>query len=305
MKIGLIDADNIGSKTRFPNLAIMKLSAYHKSHGDTVEWWSMYEKYDIVYGSKVFDFTAPMPSITNSKEVHIGGCAVDLENKLPTDVEHMCPDYSIYDTDTSYGFLTRGCPRNCSFCNVTQHQGSIAIKVADLSEFWNGQKEIVLLDPNMYASKDWKDCHNQLERSGAKIDFSQGVDIRVMTDEKVEALNRLNVKMLHFAWDNYEFSTYKKLKELRGKFKFSGRNMRVYVLTNFNTTHEQDLERIMKLRELDYDPYVMIYDKSSAPKITKRVQRWVNNKYIWRSTPTFAEYGKLKPSEMTGQQNLF
>ena len=74
-------------------------------------------------------------------------------------------------------------------------------------------------------------------------------------------------------------------------FKTDGRNLRVYVLTNFNTTHEQDIERISKLRELDYDPYVMVYNKPKAPKITKQLQRWCNSKWIFRSCE-FDDYGK-------------
>lgn len=306
MKIGLIDIDNIGRKAQFPNLALMKLSAWHKSKGDKVEWWSIDGSYDVVYGSKVFDFTQDIPVITNADKVVLGGCAYDLKNKLSYQVEHSFPDYDLYGiTDTAYGYLTRGCPRNCSFCNVTKHQGKKSIKVADLYEFWNGQKEIVLLDPNMFASKDWKECATQIIKSKARIDFSQGVDIRVMTAEKIDYINLMDVKMIHFAWDNYEQQTYEKLKKHRNSFKLSGRDMRVYVLTNFNTTHEQDLDRIYKLRELDYDPYVMIYDKFSAPKITRQLQRWVNSKYIWRSISNFDDYGKTQPKQNENQISLF
>ena len=96
--------------------------------------------------------------------------------------------------------------------------------------------------------------------------------------------------MVHFAWDNYEFNTYEKLKRFRSYFEKDGRNLRVYVLTNFNTTHEQDIERIYKLKELDYDPFVMIYDKPKAPQITKRLQRWCNNKFIFRTVEKFENY---------------
>ena len=98
--------------------------------------------------------------------------------------------------------------------------------------------------------------------------------------------------MIHFAWDNYEFKTYEKLKALRSLFRVDGRKLRVYVLTNFNTTHEQDLERIYKLKELDYDPYVMIFDKPHAPKQTRKLQRWCNNKYIFRACEKFEDYQK-------------
>lgn len=105
----------------------------------------------------------------------------------------------------------------------------------------------------------------------------------------VEQLNRMRIKMLHFAWDNYEMQTYEKLKEIRKNLGIRSRESRVYVLTNYNTTHQQDLERVEKLKELGFDPFVMIYDKPSAPKITRQLQRWCNNKYIFYSC-TWEEY---------------
>ena len=102
----------------------------------------------------------------------------------------------------------------------------------------------------------------------------------------------MRVSMIHFAWDNYEFGTYEKLKRFRPMFEKPGRNLRVYVLTNFNTTIEQDLERIYKLKELDYDPFVMIYDKPNAPKKIKHLQRWANNKFVFRSVDRFEDYNK-------------
>lgn len=131
--------------------------------------------------------------------------------------------------------------------------------------------------------------------SKAWIDFTQGIDIRFMTEKRAEMLNTMKIKMLHFAWDNYEFSTYEKLKKFRPLLKYDGRKLRVYVLTNFNTTIEQDLERIYKLRELDYDPYVMIYEKWNAPKKIKQMARWVNNKFIWRSCERFEDYKGGQP----------
>lgn len=151
-------------------------------------------------------------------------------------------------------------------------------------------KEIKLLDPNLVACSEWKELLQQLIDSKAYVDFTQGVDIRIMTPEKAEMLNKVKVKMLHFAWDNYEFNTYEKLKEYRPYFKMNERKLRVYVLTNFNTTLEQDLDRVYKLKELGYDPYIMIYEKWKAPKEIRRLQRWVNNKFIFRSCERFEDY---------------
>lgn len=289
MKIGLIDVDG----HNFPNLPLMKISAYHKSLGDDVEWFFPLKRYDRVYMSKVFDFTPDYKFCIQADEIIKGGTGYGLENKLPPEIETIYPDYSLYGiTNTAYGFLTRGCPRNCPFCIVSKKEGRYSYQVADLRQFWNGQKEIKLLDPNITACKDCEKLFEDLIESKAWIDFTQGLDIRFMTDKMVEQLNRMKIKMIHFAWDNYEFSTYEKLKQFRPLFKFDGRKLRVYVLTNFNTTIEQDLERIYKLRELDYDPYVMIYEKWKAPKQIRQLQRWVNNKFIFRSCERFEDYEK-------------
>lgn len=289
MNIGLIDVDG----HNFPNLALMKISAYHRSKKNNVQWAIPMLQYDKVYISKVFTFTDDFETIIQADEIIKGGTGYNLQNKLPIEIENICPDYSLYNIkNTAYGYLTRGCPRGCKFCIVSQKEGKCSKKVADLKQFWSGQKEIVVLDPNLLACEDWKDLLQQLINSKRWVDITQGLDIRVMTDEKAYMLNHLKVKMLHFAWDNYEFGTYDKLKEFRDKLDFDFRKLRVYVLTNFNTTIEQDLERIYKLRELRYDPYVMIYEKETAPKKLRQIQRWVNNKFIFRSCEKFEDYGR-------------
>ena len=288
MKIGLIDVDS----HNFPNLALMKISAYHKAKGDDVEWWNGFLHYDVVYKSKVFSdlYSHDDDFVINADEIIKGGTGYDLQNRLPHEVEHMYPDYSLYNiTDRAYGFLTRGCPRGCPFCIVKEKEGNIHT-VADLDEWWHGQKEIVLMDSNITASKDCERLFNQLIKSGRWINFEGGLDIRFMDEKKCEQLNQIKLSMIHFAWDNYEFDTYEKLKRFRPLIKKRDRETRVYVLTNFNTTLDQDLERIYLLRELDYDPYVMIYDKPKAPKKTRQLQRWCNNKFIFRSVEDFNDY---------------
>ena len=137
MKIGLVDMDNMGKKrVSFPNLPLMKLSAYHKARGDEVAWWVALEKYDLVYKSKVFDFTPEIEYPIYADRVVEGGSGYGLDNHLPDEVEHIMPDYSLYPQfNAAYGFLTRGCPRACPFCIVAPKEGARSIKVADLSEF--------------------------------------------------------------------------------------------------------------------------------------------------------------------------
>ena len=301
MRVGLIDVDG----HNFPNLPLMKISAYHKSRGDSVEWYEpLFSGHmDKVYMSKVFTFTPDYPYCINANEVIKGGTGYsypDGGEELPEEIEHIYPDYQLYkDTfpDTAYGFLTRGCPRGCDFCIVGKKEGRCARKVADLSEFWNGQKNIVLLDANMFACKEWKDLSVQLIESGAWVDFSQGCDIRLMT-EKAEYIKRMKIKQVHFAWDRYEdkekiVPQFKRFKEIT---QWDYRKLGVYVLCNFNTTFEQDLDRVYTLRELGYNPYVMLYEKDKLPAKhrLKLLQRWVNNRIIFRSCKRFEEYDGRK-----------
>ena len=287
MKIGLIDVDG----HNFPNLALMKISAWHKAQGDEVEWFFGFNSYDRVYMSKVFTFTDDFNTVINAGEIVKGGTGYDLKNILPKEIEIMYPDYELYGIkDTAYGFLTRGCPRGCKFCIVAEKEGQCSKKVADLNQFWKGQKNIEVLDPNLLACEEWENLLQQLIDSKAIVNINQGMDIRFMTKEKAEMINKLKIKMLHFAWDNYEFSTYEKLKEFRPLLNFDSRRLRVYVLTNFNTSFEQDLDRVYKLREIGYDPYITIFEKWNAPREIKRLQRWVNSKFIFRSCDRFEDY---------------
>lgn len=296
-KIGLIDVDG----HNFPNLCLMKISAYHKTVGDEVKWWNGFEHYDQVYVSRVFDDTYSTwdDPVINADAVHYGGTGFGLKNKLPNCIEHMYPDYTLYSysmhQNTAYGFLTRGCPRNCGFCIVSGKEGRKSVKTADLSEFWDGQKEIKLMDANLLACVDHEQLIEQLAKSRALVDFTQGLDIRLVNRDNISPLNRVRTKAVHFAWDNPN-------EDLTGHFQRfldfttvkSSRKRRVYVLTNYGSTHEQDLYRVNTLRAMGFDPYVMIYERPTAPPITRHLQRWMNNKKIFYSVNNFDDYRKNK-----------
>jgi hypothetical protein len=297
MKVALIDVDNMGKRNiAFPNLPLMKLAAFHKAHGDNVEMWFALSRYDLAYKSKVFDFTPDLQYTVQAGKVIEGGTGYGLDNALPEEVEHIMPDYSLYPQfKAAFGFLTRGCPRKCPFCIVAPKEGGQSVKVADLSEFWSGQPLIKLLDPNLLACKDHEALLQQLIDSRAWVDFTQGIDIRLVNDRNAELLKRVRVKRIHFAWDNPQEDLtdhFKRFKEVSGIADY--RKLGVYVLTNFNSTFEEDLYRIYTLRDLGYSPYVMIYDKTNAPRQIRKLQRWVNNRIIFATIKTFEEYDERR-----------
>lgn len=303
MKIGLIDVDG----HNFPNLALMRISAYHKSLGDEVEWWwTDFIHYDIVYMSKIFSdaYSPDIPEPMNADKVIKGGTgyAIHLENgkevfdkekhkNLPDEIEHMFPDYSIYPQfDFAVSMTSRGCPRGCSFCHVASKEGRCSVKVANVSDFWNGQKEIRILDPNITACKDKRDLMRQYRETGAMLDFTQGLDIRCLNDNDIDDINHMRLRTLHFAWDNPKDELEEKFRNFAHRFRRKSNIGMVYCLTNFNSTMEENLYRIYVLRDLGYDPYVMIYNKPSASKEIRALQRWCNNKIIFKSCPRFEDY---------------
>lgn len=306
MNIGLIDVDNYNKAPKFPNIALMKISAWHKKQGHNVDWWFGFEHYDRVYMSKVFDgtYTADIPYCINADEIIKGGTGYGMDNVLPPEIEHIYPDYSIYkeltgwhkrkSKQTAYGFLTRGCPRGCHFCIVAEKEGRRSVKVADLSEWWNGQGNIVLCDPNILAYKGHMELLRQLIDTKAWVDINQGIDCRLLTEQNIEALNQIKLKEIHFAWD-YMHEEKRVLRGLELYAKMAARKPHgqfgaVYCLTNYDTTMEENLYRIYKLRDMGYDPYVMVYDKPNAPREVRLLQRWCNNRVIFRSEPDFYKF---------------
>lgn len=271
--------------------------------------------YDIVYASKVFsDAYSPdfdWASVTNAGEIRKGGtgyCISLDENgrevfdqsknvSLPPEIEKMFPDYSIYpDIPFAVSMTSRGCPRGCSFCHVAAKEGKCAVKVANVSDFWTpdtGKKEIKVLDPNITACREKRDLMRQYRETGCWIDFTQGIDIRLTTEADVEDINGMKIKRLHFAWDNPKDKLEEKFRMFAELWRVKDHTRKtVYCLTNFDSTMEENLYRIYTLRDLGYDPYVMVYNKPSAPKEIRDLQRWVNNKIIFGKCKRFEDYKK-------------
>lgn len=277
MRIGLIDVDS-----KIPNLALMKISAYHKSKGDTVSIFNpLFDKPDRVYASKIFDFT-PDYEYWPDCEIIKGGSGYDLRSTLGPTTESLYPDYSLYNCDYAIGFTTRGCIRSCPFCIVPRKEGPIRA-VGDIYDFWRGQKQIMLLDNNLTALPErFERICRQLIKEKVQTDFNQGLDIRLITDDVAKLLAKVRLwKQIHFAFDDVKLES-----QVRDGIATLTRHMPAsrlmfYVLIGFNSTPEEDLYRVEILRGLGVDPFVMPYNKSDPYQ--KRFARWCNHKAIFKT----------------------
>lgn len=185
---------------------------------------------------------------------------------------------------------SRRCPRGCAFCHVAAKEGRCSQKVADVKDFWNGQKEIRILDPNITACRERFDLYQQYIDTGAKLDFTQGLDIRLITDRDMEYINRMHLKRLHFAWDNPNDDLEERFRFFKDRFRRKTHLGTVYILTGYGSTMEENLHRIYTVSGLGYDPYVMVYNKPAADKELRALQRWCNNVKIFKTCRRFEDY---------------
>lgn len=279
MRIGLVDVDS-----KIPNLALMKLSAYHKTRGDSVEFHMPLAQYDRIYAAKVFDFTPDYQYFPwGGVEIIKGGSGYDLRSELPPEVEACYPDYALYNCDYAIGFTTRGCVRNCPFCIVPQKEGRIQA-VGDIYDFWWGQTHLMLLDNNLTAlPEQFERICKQLAKERVKVDFSQGLDIRLITSDMAQLLSKVRLwKQIHFAFDDIALEgAVRRGIEILVANGVPAYKLMFYVLIGFDSTPDEDLYRVETLRSLGVDPFVMPYNKSDPYQ--RRFARWVNHKAVFKS----------------------
>lgn len=281
MRVGLVDVDG----HNFPNYALMKISAWHKQRGDSVEWADpMFGEYDRVYMSKVFTFTEDNRDIWNC-EVVKGGTGYDIASKLPEEIERVVDlDYSIYSQYAfSMQFFSRGCIRKCPFCLVRDKEGYIhSVEPSNLNP--NG-KWIEVLDNNFFANPEWRSAVEWLNVTKQPVNL-HGVDVRIMNEEQCRALNSMKLhKGVHIAWDLPQYDLKPKLEEVVKWIK--PYKLTCYVLVGFNSTMEQDLYRLRTLKELGITPFVQPYrdfENERTPSMyEKDLARWANKMWLFKS----------------------
>jgi len=296
-KVLLIDTDSIE-----PNLALMKISSYYKQKGDQVSF--NIGDPDIVYASIVFKAHKWMGNsyckIYPDAKVYVGGSGFNSD-KLPDEIEHIMPDYSLYpDIDYSIGFTTRGCFRKCPWCDVHSREGKLVIH-SDIYEFLNKDfKHIRLLDNNILGVKDhfFKIC-DQIKKENLSIDFNQGLDIRLIDREVLSKLKELKIHPhLRFAFDDPSIKKVIVDKvELLKEFGFNQNFF--YVLVKFNTTKEQDIERLELLKDLGQRPYVQRYNGDNSNRWFNDLSAW-GNQHRFFATMTFKQFRIFRANRNIG-----
>lgn len=319
MKIGLVDIDGHAKKkkwgaTIYPNLALCKIARYHRERGDDVEWAIPFLHYDVVYMSKVFNFSPDDATIYNADKIIKGGTGYDIHSQLPEEIDRTQPDYSIYPhvpSDTAYGFLTRGCPNKCPWCVVPRKEGIIR-PYMDVDQIAiEGRHKLVLMDNNILAAGDYaKEQMRKIIDRGYKIDFNQAIDARLVTDEYAQLLAQikfLDKNRIRFGCDTH--GQIKQCERAMGMINGYGFNGEYFLYTmlndNFNECFERInywWERLQQVRKAHSGRPVYAYAQPyrdpdnpnrPVPQWQKDMAGWVNKRAIF-ATSSFAEFQPRK-----------
>lgn len=282
---------NIDSK--LPNLALKKIEMYHQLQGDTVTWNMplIITTADKVYASCIFTKNSIRPEGDNSrkwylsdylkyrKDIICGGTGYDLKVKLPVEIESMNPKIN-------FGFTTRGCIRDCKFCFVRKSEGYIRV-VGDIYSIWDGKsKFITLMDNNILALVDhFELICKQLAKEKLKVDFNQGLDIRLVNDRICQLIKMVKFKsMIRFAFDSPSLEdTIREKVALLNKYDIA-KHFFFYVLGGFDTTFEEDLHRLNVIKELKGRAYLMKHENMPNEERYELLSFWANT--MW----CFAKY---------------
>ena len=288
MIIGLHDSDNTG----FPNYALMKISAYHKARGDTVEWFIPIMRYDRVYSSKIFTFTPEDPYLP--EDTIKGGTGYGKYDTLPEEIEAQKPDYSIYpNVDYAIGFLTRGCIRKCPWCVVPRKEGGVKPYLTWREIKREDSRDIVFMDNNVLSCQHGIDQMRDMVGQNVRVDFNRGIDARLITPEIAEIIAGLKwIRHIRMAADTDNMlSVVLEKAELLQKYGVKPYRLFIYVLV-------QDIEsaerRVIALRDAGMNPFAQPYrdftTNAEPSQEAKAFARWVNNKAIFKTAKTFADY---------------
>ena len=302
MIIGLLDLDS-----KIPNLALMKISHFHKALGNDVRWYDPLwaDTYDTIYASTIFEYSDK--SELDAEKMLIGGTGWDYKTMLPPEIDKSPPDYSLYNYPHNIGFTMRGCRFRCKFCVVPQKEGK-PYEENTIDEIWQQRDSdfVVLLDNDFFGNPSWQNRIDEVLKFNLKVCFSQGLNIRIITEEQAQALASVQfrnlsgkAKQVYFAWDQFGKGTEKLIDAGLKRCWDAGikaYQMAFFVLVGFNTPPEEDMYRVQKLASFGCDPYVMPYDKEDSYQ--KKFARWVNHKALFKST-AWEDYQRSRSKKET------
>jgi len=272
MKVLLMDLDIIKQRRPSPNLALMKLSAFHKNKGDEVFLNFPLRHADITYASYVFTWNAKGQVAVPNGAI-VGGSGIDLKTELSQEVEHSMPDYDLYPrVDYSLGFTSRGCIRKCPWCIVPEKEGQIK-PWARIYEFWDRRhRKITLLDNNLLAAPNWRQTMEDLLAEELWVDFNQGLDIRLVNEENLDYLKRVKTKGLRFAFDDIAYEkTLREGIELLLANGLGSRKLSFYFLYGFPLIKQECVERIKILASYNVEVYPMAYRGPEGKEPQRRI----------------------------------
>lgn len=272
---------NIDSK--IPNLALKKIEKYHKEKGDKVifDFPLMAHKADKIYVSCIFTKNRYLTQEWEKyQKAQIGGTGYNLYTKLPPEIENIKPRIN-------WGFTTRGCIRKCCFCFVPEKEGNIKV-IGDIYDIWdNKNKDLVIMDNNILAVPNhFKKICLQLRKEKIRVDFNQGLDIRLLNEDLIQELKTISHKEYKFAWDGKE--------DLEYKFQWLYKHLKrctIFVLCGFKNTFEENLEKFNIIKNIGHNGYCMRYETVYKEKRYIQLARWVNQHHIF-NTMSFEDFLK-------------